>query len=101
MMRFDMFKRETTRDDKAPLAVTVPRASELTGLGVTTLWVKIKQGELVAVRPPGIRRTLVSYESLRRFLDDASTPPPKRGRGRPRKTAAQPEATASQEAVTP
>ena len=92
----------TTRYDTTPLAVTVPRASELTGLGATTLWMKIKQGELVAVRVPGVRRTLVSYESLRRLLEGAGTGPrPKRGRGRPRKADARPEVMASQEVVTP
>ena len=70
-----------------PLAVTVKRASELSGLGLTSIWSFIRDGRLEAVRLPGIRRTLVSYESLARLL----SPPVasvlnSRRRGRPRKT---------------
>jgi hypothetical protein len=95
---------ELSRDHAAvpPLAVTVARACELSGFGQTSIWAFIKDGRLDAVRLPGVRRTLISYESLRRLLEGASTrPQPKRGRGRPRKTTTQPEEMASQEAVTP
>lgn len=51
-----------------PLAVTVRRASELTGLGQTTLWGYVRTGALIAVRPPGTRRTLVAYDSLKQLL---------------------------------
>jgi len=85
-----------------PLAVTVARACELSGFGQTSIWTFIKDGRLDAVRLPGVRRTLVSYESLRRLLEGASIGPrPKQGRGRPRKEAARPEVVASQEEVTP
>ena len=76
---------ELSRDHAAvpPLAVTVARACELTGFGQTSIWAFIKDGRLSAVRLPGVRRTLVSYESLRRLLE-----------GGPRKAqaGAQPEA---------
>jgi hypothetical protein len=80
-----------------PLAVTVARACELSGFGQTSIWAFIKDGRLTAVRLPGVRRTLVSYESLRQLLEGASTrPQPKRGRGRPRKIiSAQPVAAAA------
>jgi hypothetical protein len=46
----------------------------------------IRDGRLVAVRPPGTRRTLITYESLARLLAPAidAQPAPRR-RGRPRK----------------
>jgi hypothetical protein len=92
---------ELSRDHTAtpPLAVTVARACELTGFGQTSIWAFIKDGRLSAVRLPGVRRTLVSYESLRRLLEGAGAQPrAKRRRGRPRKAqpGAQPEAAASQ-----
>ena len=51
-------------DDLTPLAVTVAKACELTGLGRTSIWAFLRDGKLEAVRPPGIRRTLISYRSL-------------------------------------
>jgi len=89
---------ELSRDHAAvpPLAVTVARACELTGFGQTSIWAFIEDGRLTAVRLPGVRRTLVSFDSLRRLLEGASTgAQPKRGPGRPRKAAAQPEAEAT------
>jgi excisionase family DNA binding protein len=75
----------TAADVGSPLAVTVQRACELSGLGPTTLWAFIKEGRLEAVRVPGIRRTLVRYASLERLLaspsDSPSSPKPRR-RGR-------------------
>jgi hypothetical protein len=72
--------------DHLPLAVTVRRASELSGLGLTSIWSFLRDGRLEAVRVAGIRRTLVSYPSLTRLLGppSASVPPPRKG-GRPRK----------------
>jgi hypothetical protein len=69
-----------------PLAVTVRRACELSGLGPTSIWAFLRDGRLEAVRVAGIRRTLVSYASLARLLAPAAelSPPPRR-RGRPRK----------------
>jgi hypothetical protein len=75
--------------DSNPLAVTVQRACELSGLGPTSIWGFLKDGRLEAVRVPGVRRTLVSYPSLVRLLapPSASQPQPRR-RGRPRKSDA-------------
>jgi hypothetical protein len=70
-----------------PLAVTVHRASKLSGLGLTTIWAFLRDGRLDAVRVPGVRRTLVSYTSLAKLLAPASASPPPRPRGRPRKSA--------------
>jgi hypothetical protein len=74
--------------DDSPLAVTVQRACELSGLGPTSIWGFLKDGRLEAVRVPGVRRTLVSYPSLARLLAPASAsqPTPAR-RGQPRKIA--------------
>jgi hypothetical protein len=57
--------------DISPIAVTVQRACELSGLGPTSIWGFLKDGRLEAVRVPGVRRTLVGYSSLVRLL----TPP--------------------------
>jgi hypothetical protein len=68
-----------------PLAVTVKRACELSGLGPTSIWAFLKDGRLEAVRVPGVRRTLVSYPSLARRLappSDSPSPPKSRRRGR-------------------
>jgi hypothetical protein len=54
--------------EQNPLAVTVQRACELSGLGPTSIWAFLKDGRLEAVRVPGVRRTLVSYASLARLL---------------------------------
>jgi hypothetical protein len=62
--------------DNSPLAVTVQRACELSGLGPTSIWAFIKDGRLEAVRVPGIRRTLVSYRSLASLLTPASPSQP-------------------------
>ena len=59
-----------------PLAVTVPRACELSGFGQTSISAFLKTGRLAAVRLPGVRRTLVSYDSLRRLLAMPSEPQP-------------------------
>jgi hypothetical protein len=68
-----------------PLAVTVAKACELSGFGPTSIWAFLKDGRLKAVRVPGVRRTLVSYESLARLLSPQSDAPLRRKRGRPRK----------------
>ncbi len=74
-------------DDATPLAVTVPHACRLSGYGPTTIWALVRDGRLRAVRVPGIRRTLVAYDSLRDLLA-APAPPRVRRQGRPRKLAA-------------
>ena len=71
-----------------PLSHTVPRVCELTGYGPTTVWKLIADGRLDVVRVPGIRRTLVTDESLVRLIAPPSTvEPQRRRRSRPRKTA--------------
>jgi excisionase family DNA binding protein len=69
-----------------PLALTVRHASELVGVGETTVWKWAKEGRIRLIRPPGTRRTLVDYQSLKNLLrPEHATAPAKRGRGRPRK----------------
>jgi hypothetical protein len=75
--------------DVLPLAVTVRRACELTGLGQTTIWGLLAENRLEAVDVPGVRRKLISYRSLVRLLlpPEPEATPPRRKRGRPRKPA--------------
>jgi hypothetical protein len=81
-------KNELTAGDlERPLAVSIARASELSGFGPTSIWAFLRDGRLTPVRVPGVRRTLVSYASLSRLLAPPSEEPPRRRRGRPRKTA--------------
>lgn len=76
----------TLTTDTTPIAVTIQRACQLSGLGATTIWAYLRDGRLEAVRPPGIRRTLVTLRSLQALLTPATkTAPQKRRRGRPRK----------------
>jgi hypothetical protein len=97
-----VLKIETIRPDARvvgehlePLAVTVRRACELSGLGPTSIWALLRDGRLEAVRVAGFRRTLVGYNSLARLLaPPSSPPPPPRRRGRPRKAPLTPEPTA-------
>jgi hypothetical protein len=70
------------------LSVTVRRACELSGLGPTTIWAFLRDGRLEAVRVPGVRRTLVTYQSLAQLLVPAAASPQPRRRGRPRKASA-------------
>ena len=73
----------------APIAVTVDRACQLSGLGPTSLWAFLKDGRLDAVRVSGVRRTLVSYASLERLLAPSDIAPPQPRRpSRPRKSNA-------------
>jgi len=71
-----------------PLSHTVSKVCELTGYGPTTVWKLISNGKLEVVRVPGIRRTLVTDDSLIRLLAPASASEPQpRRRGRPPKRA--------------
>jgi hypothetical protein len=82
-------KTELSRDDAAavPLSITVAKACDLSGFGPTLIWGLLKTGRLRAVRIPGVRRTLVDYESLRQLLAPSEPEQqPQRKRGRPRKT---------------
>jgi excisionase family DNA binding protein len=63
-----------------PLAYSVVRARELTGLSDSTLRALLRDGRLRAVRIGGLRRTLIHGESLRELIAQA--------------TRTQPEATA-------
>lgn len=72
-------------ESEKPLAVTVRRACELSGLGPTSVWAFLRDGRLEAVRVPGVRRTLVSYASLARLLAPPAELPAPRRRGRPPK----------------
>jgi excisionase family DNA binding protein len=58
-----------------PLAVTITRACQLTGLGQTTIWGFLRNGRLEAIRVPGIRRTLIAYRSLAELLSLAASAP--------------------------
>jgi hypothetical protein len=60
------------RNDFEPLAVTIPKACQLSGFGPTSIWAFLKSGRLKAVRVPGVRRTLVSYPSLASLLAAAN-----------------------------
>jgi hypothetical protein len=70
-----------------PLAVTFKVASEITGLGLTTLWKYAKDKRIRLIYPPGTRRTLICYLSLKKLLslDEPTDIPQPRRRGRPRK----------------
>jgi hypothetical protein len=81
-------------NERDPITVTVPRACELSGFGLTTIWKFIKEGRLKVRRVPGVDRTLVLFSSLKELLtpDPSNTTktktlPPRRPRGRPRKVA--------------
>jgi hypothetical protein len=68
-----------------PLTVTVAKACELSGFGPTSIWALLKDGRLEARRVPGIRRTLITYQSLMKLLGASSGKPLRRQRGRPRR----------------
>lgn len=85
-MAIDPKTNSQTKGNHLPLALSVKRASELSGLGLISIWAFLRDGRLEAVRVPGLRRTLVSYPSLTRLLEPPSgSMPPPRKRGRPRK----------------
>ena len=54
--------------ERVPITVTVPRACELSGFGLTTIWKFIKEGRLRVRRVPGVDRTLIVYSSLQALL---------------------------------
>jgi len=55
-------------NERDPITVTVPRACELSGFGLTTIWKFIKEGRLRVRRVPGVDRTLIVYSSLQALL---------------------------------
>ena len=78
----------TGRADLEPLAVTFKVAGQITGLGQTALWKLAKEKRLRLIHPPGMRRTLIWYQSLKELLSPEPTENPSRRRGRPRKLSA-------------
>jgi hypothetical protein len=69
-----------------PIAVTFKVGSRITGLGNTTLWKYGKEGRIELIRPPGTRRTLISYSSLKTLFSPKPTDTRRpRPRSRPRK----------------
>jgi hypothetical protein len=72
-------------DAGMPLTVTVTKACELSGFGPTSIWAFLKNGRLEAVRVPGVRRTLISYQSLMKLLGPSAEASPRRGRRAPRR----------------
>jgi hypothetical protein len=77
---------------ESPITVTVPRACELSGFGLTTIWKFIKEGRLKIRRVPGVDRTLILYSSLVELLapgpsENTAVPAPRRPRGCPRNSA--------------
>jgi excisionase family DNA binding protein len=54
-----------------PLAVSVRTAAEMLGVGISTIWLLIKQQQLEVIRPG--RRTLPTMASLEAFVELAST----------------------------
>jgi len=78
----------TGRADLEPLAVTFKVAGQITSLSQTTLWKLAKQKRIRLVYPPGMRRTLIWYLSLKELLSpDPTEKPQPRRRGRPPKPA--------------
>jgi len=75
-----------------PLTVTVDRAADLSGYGPTTIWAFVREKRLEAVRVPGVRRTLITFRSLKKLLAPPTEALPRR-RGRPRKAERQAQHT--------
>jgi excisionase family DNA binding protein len=72
-------------DKVEPLAVTVKRARELTGLGNTTIYRLIAEKRLKIRRIAGVDRTLITFASLQKLLapepsENTATLPPRRPR---------------------
>jgi hypothetical protein len=64
-----------------PLTITILKACELSGFGPTTIWALLKDGQLEAVRVRGVRRTLITYQSLKKLLaSSAEASAPRRQR---------------------
>jgi hypothetical protein len=79
----------TGRPDLEPLALTFKVAAQISGLGQTTLWKFAKESRIRLIHPPGMRRTLICYQSLKELLSPEPTEKPQpRRRGRPRKLPA-------------
>jgi hypothetical protein len=68
-----------------PFTVTISNACDLSGFGPTTIWALLKNGQLEAVRVRGVRRTLITYQSLKKLLASSAEASPSRRRGRARK----------------
>lgn len=59
-----------------PLAYTINEAIRLSGLSRTTIYKLIEDGALIAIRPRGLRRTLIDGPSLRALLRGETPPVP-------------------------
>lgn len=89
----------TARSDVVPLLVKPKVAWKMLACSNTRGYELLAAGELDSFRDGRSRK--ITTESIRRYVArHLAESTGKRGRGRPRKTAAQPEAMASQEAVT-
>jgi excisionase family DNA binding protein len=55
------------QDGIKPLALTVNKTAEITGLGVSTIWAMLKEGRLTSTSVG--RRRLVHYASVERLLE--------------------------------
>jgi hypothetical protein len=70
-----------TPNELSPLTITVSKTCELSGFGPTSIWALLKEGRLEAVRVPGVRRTLITYQSLKKLLaSSAEASAPRRQR---------------------
>jgi hypothetical protein len=70
-----------------PLAVTFKVGGKISGFGQTTLWKLGKERRIRLIRPPGTRRTLIDFGSLKELLlSEESATEQRRRRGRSPKT---------------
>jgi hypothetical protein len=96
-----MSVRSTTLSDWEGALVVKPKVAwKMLGCSNTHGYALLAAGELDSFRDGRARKITVAsiHRYIARRLAESMG---KRGRGRPRKTTAQPEAMASQEAVTP
>jgi hypothetical protein len=67
----------STVEPIVPIAITIPQAAEISAIGETRIKRLIREGRLVVYRPEGIRRTLVDLASLRAFMNESRSRPPR------------------------
>lgn len=74
-----------------PLAVTFKVGGKISGFGQTTLWKLGKERRIRLIRPPGTRRTLIDFGSLKELLlSEHRATEQHRRRRRPRKAIVRP-----------
>jgi hypothetical protein len=85
----NVYEPKEPHPQRQPLTIPVSEACRLSGLGATTIWQFVRDGQLEIVRVAGIKRTLIIYDSLLRLLTPTcpSQPVPRK-RGRPPKIGA-------------